>query len=56
MRRTLEAERLRRRMTSALLREQNGLRDEQRTAREARLESLAGSSVRLLERRLGEFE
>jgi len=42
-------------MTSALLREQNELRDQRRLAREARLESLV-EQVQQLERRLGEFE
>ena len=55
LRRTLESEHLSRRMTSALLREQNELRDERRAAREARLESLI-EQVQQLERRLGKFE
>lgn len=55
LRRTLESEHLSRRMTPALLREQNELRDERRAAREARLESLI-EQVQQLERRLGEFE
>lgn len=55
LRRTLESHHLSRRMTSALLREQNELRDERRAAREARLESLI-EQVQQLERRLGEFE
>ncbi|MCY3923598.1 MAG: hypothetical protein OXG27_14560 [Chloroflexi bacterium] len=55
LRRTLESEHLSRRMTSALLREQNELRDEQRVAREMQLQNLI-QSVQQLERRLGEFE
>ncbi|MCY3570805.1 MAG: hypothetical protein OXH19_05635 [Chloroflexi bacterium] len=55
LRRTLESEHLSRRMTSALLREQNELRDEQRVAREMQLQNLT-QSVQQLERRLADFE
>jgi len=55
VRRSLEPQHLSWRMTSALLREQNELRDQRRLAREARLESLV-EQVQQLERRLGEFE